>query len=75
MAQSPKIPWPTTYLGRLHSVTSEMRNLGDSASAESIAGRFDDTTVEQVEAILAALILFGRVEKKGEFFMVIDGAV
>ena len=64
----PKIPWPGTYLGRLQAVALELRNLGSPASVEMLANRFSGVTTEQVESTLAALVLFGRVDKKGDLF-------
>ncbi|MDR3404312.1 MAG: hypothetical protein P4L99_17570 [Chthoniobacter sp.] len=65
-----KIPWPATYLGRLQAVTVELRTMGAPASVEILLSRFSGVTADQVEATLAALVLFGRVDKKGEFFSV-----
>ena len=70
MTNYPKIPWPNTYLGRLHTVTMELRSAGGPTSVEILAQRFEGVVAEQVEAILAALVLFGRVEKKGEHYFV-----
>ena len=66
MESHPKVSWPTTYLGRLQAVTDELRNIGVRATAEIILGRFSGVTADQVEATLAALVLFGRVEKMGD---------
>ncbi|WP_131989429.1 hypothetical protein [Chthoniobacter flavus] len=70
MDAHPKIPWPGTYLGRLQAVTLELRNCGAQASVEMLMERFSGVTPEQVEATLAALVLFGRVDKKGDLFVV-----
>jgi len=70
MDEHSKIPWPATYLGRLQAVTAELRQMGASASVEILQDRFSGVTAEQIEATLAALVLFGRVDKKGEFFSV-----
>ena len=72
MPNEPKIEWPTTYLGRLQAVTNELRTIAKPMSLEAIAQRFDDVTTEQVESILAALILFGRVEKKAGLFQALE---
>ena len=69
-----KIPWPATYLGRLQAVTVELRNIGTSASVDLLVSRFSGVTEEQVEATLAALVLFGRVDKKGDLFTVTEGS-
>ena len=74
MPEQPKSPWPTTYLGRLHAVTEELRAIGTPTSATALAQRFVGVKTEEVESILAALILFGRVEKEGENFQALDGA-
>jgi hypothetical protein len=65
-----KIPWPNSYLGRLQAVTVELRNIGVPVAAEIIHGRFSGVTIEQVEATLAELVLFGQVEKKGYHFSI-----
>ncbi|HEY3841549.1 MAG TPA: hypothetical protein VGL72_33495 [Bryobacteraceae bacterium] len=70
MTDHPKIPWPSTYLGRLHTVTVELRSSGTPTSVETLSQRFEGVVAEQVEAILAALVLFGRVEKKGQHYFV-----
>ncbi len=68
MAENPKIPWPATYLGRLQSVLTELEDLGQPASVEMILERFSGVTLEQVQETLAALVLFGRIDKKGDRF-------
>jgi hypothetical protein len=55
-------------------VTEELREIGTPTSASALAQRFAGVTTEEVESILAALILFGRVEKIGENFQALDGA-
>lgn len=65
-----KTPWPATYLGRLQAVTAELHDLGQPASVDTLVERFSGVTAEQVEATLAALVLFGRVDKKGDLFAV-----
>jgi len=65
-----KTLWPATYLGRLQAVTAELRKMGTPASVDVLAERFSGVTTDQIEATLAALVLFGRVDKKGEFFSV-----
>ncbi|MEP6671664.1 MAG: hypothetical protein ABJF10_21050 [Chthoniobacter sp.] len=67
-----KTPWPGTYLGRLQAVTVELRHIGAPASVEILLSRFSGVTAEQIEATLAALVLFGRVDKKGELFSAAD---
>jgi hypothetical protein len=67
-----KTPWPATYLGRLQAVTAELNNIGAPASANILLDRFSGVTVDQIEAILAALVLFGRVEKNGDLFSVVE---
>jgi hypothetical protein len=74
MPEQPKIPWPSTYLGRLHAVTAELRNAGAPTSVETLVQCFEGVIAEQVETILAALVLFGRVEKKGELYFVPEEA-
>ncbi len=69
-----KIPWPATYLGRLQAVTAELRNIATPATVDILSERFSGVTADQVEATLAALVLFGRVDKKGEFFSVPEGS-
>jgi len=70
MDARPKIPWPGTYLGRLQAVTLELRNFGAPVSVEMLVERFSGVTPEQVEATLNALVLFGRVDKKDDLFVV-----
>ena len=70
MAENQKTPWPATYLGRLQTVTNELAQIGQPASVEMILERFSGVTAEQVEATLAALVLFGRVDKKGDLFAI-----
>lgn len=70
MCDISKLPWPSTYLGRLQIVTSELRVIGVPTSAEVIQNRFVGVTDEQVEAILAALVLFGRIQKTGNLYSV-----
>jgi len=71
MPDHPRIEWPGTYLGRLQAVTNELRNIGAPASADTLVQRFQGVTTDEVEAILAALILFGRAEKKCGLFQVL----
>jgi hypothetical protein len=54
----------------LEAVTAELREIGDPASIETVAQRFSGVTAEQVEAILTALVLFGRIDKKCDLFAV-----
>ena len=68
MFEPAKTPWPDTYLARLHAVTTELQKIGAPVSIESLVERFEGVTAEQVEAIVTALVLFGRVEKKGDLF-------
>ncbi len=70
MDAHPKLPWPGTYLGRLQAVVDELRAIGEPASIAVLVERFSGVTPEQVEATLAALVLFGRVDKKGDLFLV-----
>jgi hypothetical protein len=63
-----KIPWPGTYLGRLQAVVLELRNFGTPTSVDKLVERFSGVTLEQMESTLAALVLFGRVDKKGDLF-------
>jgi hypothetical protein len=72
MEADSKIPWPATYLGRLQAVTAELRNIGTPASVEVLLQRFSGVTADQIEATLAALVLFGRVDKKGDLFSVAE---
>jgi hypothetical protein len=72
MPNPSKSPWPTTYLGRLQAVTEELRKIGAPSSATALAERFAGVTSEEVESMLAALILFGRVEKVGEDFQALE---
>jgi hypothetical protein len=65
-----KIPWPETYLCRLQAVTAELRNIGAPTSVDALLQQFSGVTADQVEATLAALVLFGRVDKKGDLFSV-----
>lgn len=70
MAENSKIPWPATYLGRLQTVAAELGRMEGPASVAMVEARFSGVTTEQIEAILAALVLFGRIDKKGELFTV-----
>jgi hypothetical protein len=70
MGANNKIPWPATYLGRLQAITTELQGIGRPASVELLLERFSGVTAEQVEATLGALVLFGRVDKKGDLFSV-----
>ncbi|HSI15510.1 MAG TPA: hypothetical protein VK961_25925 [Chthoniobacter sp.] len=70
MAATPKIPWPETYLGRLQAVMEELQSIGQPASVEMLVERFNGVTLEQVEGTLAALVLFGRIDKKGDHFSI-----
>jgi hypothetical protein len=63
--------WPGTYLGRLQAVTAELRKIGVPTSADSLMERFSGVTDEQIEATLEALVLFGKIDKKGHLFSVI----
>lgn len=69
MDAQPKISWPGTYLGRLQAVAVELRKIGEPASVDMLAERFSGVTPEQIESTLAALVLFGRVDKKGDLFL------
>jgi hypothetical protein len=68
MSEIPKIQWPATYLGRLQAVTAELRMVGSPASVNTLTQRFSGATTVEVEATLAALVLFGRVQKSGDLF-------
>ncbi len=70
MASNSKTPWPTTYLGRLQAVTEELKRCGEPASIEMVQEQFSGVTNEQIEATLAALVLFGRVDRKGDRYFV-----
>lgn len=70
MTANPKIPWPTTYLGRLEAVMSGLESVGQPASVEMVLERFSGVTLEQVEGTLAALVLFGRIDKKDDLFWI-----
>lgn len=70
MAANPKIPWPATYLERLQAVITELQDIGKPASVEMILERFSGVTQEQVEGTLAALVLFGRIDKKADGFSI-----
>ena len=61
-----KLPWPATYLGRLQAVTAELRRIGQPASVEDLTQKFTGVTADQIEATLAALVLFGRIDKKDD---------
>lgn len=65
-----KIPWPPTYLERLESVTAQLRRASGPATLEALVEQFSGVTPEQIEAVLTALMLFGRIEKKGRFFSI-----
>ncbi len=71
MSDQPQIPWPETYLDRLYAVTAELREFGGPMTPASVTERFTGVSTEQVEAILAALVLFGRAEKKGAGYQAI----
>ncbi len=73
MSEIPTNHWPSTYLGRLQAVTAELRNLGTPVSVEIVTQRFSGATTVEVEATLAALVLFGRVKKSGESYSPNDG--
>ncbi|MEI9897686.1 MAG: hypothetical protein WDN28_28465 [Chthoniobacter sp.] len=47
-----------------------MRSIGARASVEMLEERFSGVTAGQIEATLAALVLFGRVEKRNGLFTV-----
>ena len=64
MDAHPKIPWPATYLARLQAVTMELGRIGAPASVADLAERFSGVTADQIEATLAALVLFGKIDKK-----------
>ena len=68
MSDFSKTPWPETYLGRLQAVTAELRVVASPSSVDVIALRFSGATTVEVEATLAALVLFGRVRKSGEYY-------
>ncbi len=68
MSDLPKIQWPATYLGRLQAVTAELRAIGTPASVPTLTQRFSGATTVEVEATLAALVLFGRVQKSADLF-------
>jgi hypothetical protein len=70
MAAHSKIPWPATYLERLEAVTAELRAIGAPTTADTVLERFSGVTAEQVEAILTALVLFGRIDKRGGRFSI-----
>ena len=70
MAAHPKIPWPATYLGRLQAIMTELESRGQPASVEMLLESFSGVTLDQVEGTLAALVLFGRIDKKGDLFSV-----
>lgn len=70
MDAHPKFPWPATYLGRLQAVVDELRDIGEPTSLDVLVERFSGVTSDQVEATLAALVLFGRVDKKDDLFFV-----
>jgi hypothetical protein len=72
MAAHSRIPWPATYLERLEAVTKELRDIGAPTPVDILAQRFSGVTAEQVQTILAALVLFGRVDKKGDLFFVVQ---
>ena len=65
-----KTPWPPTYLGRLEAVIAQLRKMRGPARVEAVLEYFSGVTAEQVEATLGALVLFGRVEKKGKLFAI-----
>jgi hypothetical protein len=72
MPDPSKIPWPGTYLGRLHAITSELRNIGAPTPVDALLHRFEGATAAEVESVLAALVLFGRLEKKGELYSALE---
>ena len=73
MSDISKTQWPATYLGRLQTVTSELRVIGAPVSVEVLTQRFTGATTVEVEATMAALVLFGQVQKKGELFSIPEG--
>ena len=72
MSDISKIQWPATYLGRLQAVTSELRAIGAPVSVDALTHRFTGATTVEVEATLAALVLFGRVRKSGACYSATD---
>jgi hypothetical protein len=68
-----KTPWPATYLGRLQAVTAELRVIEAPVPVEILLERFRGVTADQVEATLAALVLFGRIDKKGDLYSMVKG--
>jgi hypothetical protein len=72
MTEPSKIPWPITYLGRLQAVTEVLKSAGDPISADALHERFTGVTAGEVEAIMAALVLFGRAEKKGDLYTALE---
>jgi hypothetical protein len=67
-----KVPWPSTYLGRLQAVAAELGKMRAPKTVDKVLERFSGVTADQVEATLAALVLFGRVEKKGSDYSLVD---
>ena len=74
MTANSKIPWPPTYLGRLQAVIGELKRLDQPASVEMVAEQFSGVTNDQIEATLAALVLFGRAERKGNLYFASVGS-
>lgn len=74
MTANSKTPWPTTYLGRLQAVTGELQRFDQPVSVEMVAEQFTGVTNDQIEATLAALVLFGRAERKGNLYFVSNGS-
>jgi len=74
MTANSKIPWPTTYLGRLQAVTGELNSFGRPVSVEMVVEQFSGATADQIEATLSALVLFGRAERKGDLYSVPEGS-
>ena len=72
MTDISKTPWPETYLGRLQAVTAELQAVATPVTLEVLALRFSGSTTVEVEATLAALVLFGRAQKKGELYLVVE---
>jgi hypothetical protein len=70
MVANSKIPWPQTYLGRLQAVTDELKRFDEPVEVEKVLERFSGVTGEQIVATLAALILFGRVDRNGDLYSV-----
>jgi len=70
MAANSKTPWPATFLGRLQAVIDELSQIGEPTCATVLTERFRGVTQEQIENTLEALLLFGKVERKGALYTV-----